>query len=73
MSAVDLAVASNGDVYVAQMFANVISRIPAGTSDVVPFKSVTQPGAIVWTDKALFATTNVLSDPPRGKLVKFPF
>ena len=73
VSAVDVAVASNGDVYVAQMFANQISRVPAGTADVVPFKSVTQPGAISWTAKGLFATTNVLSDPPRGKLVKFPF
>jgi hypothetical protein len=78
MSAVNLAVAKNGDVYVAQMLANRISRIPAGTNTVQPFKTVFQPGAIEWTKKALFATVNVLSgtsggddDAPRGKLVSF--
>jgi hypothetical protein len=80
MSAVGLAVAKNGDIFVSQLFGGSIARIPAGTSTPEPYKSVGLPGAVEWTPDALYATTNVLSglsgeadDPPAGKLVRWKF
>lgn len=80
VSAVGLAVANNGDIFVSELFAGRISRIPHGTSTPEPYKSVPLPGAVEWTPDALYATTNVLSglsgepgDVPAGKLVRFAF
>jgi len=81
LSAVDVAVADNGDVYVAELFADQISRIPAGTHDVQPFMQVSMPGSIEWTTGYLYATTDVLkglpgraaAPGPKGKLVRIPW
>ena len=80
LSAVDVAVADNGDVYVAELFANQISLIPAGTHDVKPFIQVSMPGSIEWTTGYLYATTDVLKGlpgraavGPKGKLVRIPW
>ena len=73
LSTVDLAVADNGDVYVAQLFAGQISRIPAGTSKVKPFLAVSMPAAVEWTPDYLYATTDALKGSPKkpgGKVVR---
>jgi hypothetical protein len=76
VSATGVAVAGNGDVYVSQMFVGQVSRVPAGTSEAVPFKQVALPSALEIVGDHLYATVNVLpSDdpnvPPNGKLVKW--
>lgn len=76
--AVDLAVAGNGDIYVAELFGNRISLIPAGSDTAEHFRGVLQPGAVQVAPGHLYATTHVLtglsgdpSDPPKGRLVQF--
>ena len=76
--AVNLAVAGNGDIYVAELFGNRISRIPAGSDTAEHFRSVQQPGAVQVRSSHLYATTKVLTglsgapgDRPKGKLVQF--
>ncbi|MCW2766677.1 MAG: repeat protein [Nocardioides sp.] len=74
VSAVGVAVAGNGDLYVSQLFAGQVSRIPAGTGDVLPFKSVALPSALEIVGDTLYATVNVLpgeNEPPAGKLVRW--
>ena len=55
VSTVNVAVADNGDVYVAQLFAGSIVRIPAGTDK-----------GFMTGDKAIFGNTAWLSDPLAG-------
>lgn len=71
-----LAITGRGDVLVAQLFANEISRIKKGTKRVRRYASVTMPGALDWTRRGLYATTDVLAglEPPSapgGKVVLF--
>lgn len=80
VSTVDLAVADNGDIYVAQLFIGQISLIKAGSHVAKPYLQVSMPGAVEWTPDALYATTDVLKGlsgraavGPKGKLVRFPF
>ena len=44
ISTVDVAVAGNGDVFVAELFTGVIKRIKAGSSKAKPFVQLTQVG-----------------------------
>jgi hypothetical protein len=74
LGTVDLAVANNGDIYVAQLFAGQISRIKAGSAKAKPFIEVALPGAVEWKKDALYATVNALSGKtPKGKVVRYPF
>ncbi|MDF1603906.1 ScyD/ScyE family protein [Nocardioides sp. YIM 152315] len=69
-----LAVAANGDVYVAQLFGGEISRIKHGTKKVRTYAKAKLPAAVEWTPDGLYATTKVLGPegkPPTGKLVRF--
>jgi hypothetical protein len=56
-----LAVARNGDIYVAQLFAGLILRIPAGGGEPEVFASVNQPAALEISTGNLYATVNVLA------------
>lgn len=85
VSATNLAVAPNGDIYVAQLFMDSIVKIKAGKSKAKPFAEAPLPGAVEWTPDGLLATVNVLSglgppparavggraDGPAGKLVLY--
>ena len=75
ISTVNVAVADNGDVYVSQLFAGSIVRIPAGTSKVKPFAEVTMPAGLEWTEDGLYATIDALkgNKSPKGKLAFIPF
>ncbi len=65
LGAVDLAVSPWGQVYVAELFGNKISRVTRHGAQTVA--EVTQPGAIEWTWRGLYATTDVFGD---GSVVK---
>jgi hypothetical protein len=60
-AATGLALAPNGDMYVAMLFPGVILRIPAGGGAPQPFATVNQPAALEISDGHLYATVNVLS------------
>ncbi len=61
LGTVDLAVANNGDIYVAQLFAGQISKIKAGSRQGQALHaSAALPGAVEWTKDALYATVNAL-------------
>ena len=64
--AVDLAVAPDGTVYVAELFADRISTIVGGVA--VPFADVPAPGAIDWFNGKLYATVQVFA-PGQGAIV----
>lgn len=73
---VGVAVRPNGTVFVSELFGNRIARIPAGTRRVRTFADVNLPGAIDWSSRRLYATTDVLvglepGAAPGGKLVRF--
>jgi hypothetical protein len=71
---VDLAVARNGDLYVAQLFAGGIAKVKAGSSKVKPFLDVPAPGAVEWTKGALYYTQNALpGKSPKGKVIRLPW
>jgi hypothetical protein len=75
LSSVNVAVADNGDVYVSQLFAGSIVRIPAGTNKVKPFAEVPMPAGLEWTEDGLYATIDALkgTKSPKGKLAFIPF
>lgn len=71
-----VAVSDTGDVYVAELQANRISRIAAGTGEVEPYAYQKFPGDLEWSRDGLLATIDVLSgtggpggDPPAGQVV----
>ncbi|MGB0101924.1 MAG: ScyD/ScyE family protein [Nocardioides sp.] len=74
-----LAVARNGDTYVAELFGGRISRIKRGTSTARTFAEVNLPAAVEWTRRGLYATVDALvgpseedpTIPPGGRLVRF--
>ncbi len=79
LTATGVAVADNGDIYVAELFGDRISRIPAGNSSPRPWRTLTQPGDVSWRNGRVWATGNVLSglsgepgDAPQGTVVRFP-
>ena len=62
VTAVDLAVAPNGDVYVAELFADRISLVKRGSTTPQPFATLTGAGAVEWTPGALIVTGDVLAE-----------
>ena len=72
ISTVDVAVASNGDVYVAELFTGTIKKIKAGSSKAKPFAQLTQVGAIELGKGYLYATDNALigQKNPKGTVVR---
>ncbi len=72
ISTVDVAVAGNGDVFVAELFTGTIKRIKAGSSKAKPFAQLTMVGAIEWTKGYLYATDKALigEKNPKGKVVR---
>lgn len=69
--ATGVAVAKNGDVYVAQLFAGQVSRIKAGSTEAKTYAEVMMPAAVEWADGDLFVSANVLSDPPKGMILQY--
>jgi hypothetical protein len=70
VSPTGVAVAGNGDIYVAQLFRGVISKIRAGTSKVRTYVKVPLPAAVETTPTGLLATINALpGKKPKGKVV----
>ncbi len=73
VSAVNVAVAKNGDVYVAQLFTGQIARIKAGSKQAKPYIQTSMPAGLEWTADGLYATIDALKGTknPKGKLVRF--
>ncbi len=69
LSATGLAVAPNGDIYVAELFGNKIRKIAAGTNQAVPFRKSTMPGDVEFAKGRVWATRKVLA---QGQVVRFP-
>jgi len=72
---VDLAVANNGDIYVAELFAGQISKVKKGSDTAKPFLKVNMPGAVEWTKDALYYTVNAVpaGKTPKGKVIRQPW
>jgi len=70
LSPTGVAVAPNGDIYVAQLFRGVISKIAAGRSKVRTYAKVPLPAAVEYTPTGLLATIHALpGKKPKGKVV----
>ena len=70
LSPTGVAVAANGDIYVAQLFRGEISRIKAGKSRVKPYVRVPLPAAVEVTPTGLLATIHALpGKKPKGQVV----
>jgi hypothetical protein len=71
LSPTGVAVAANGDVYVAQLFPGVISRIAAGSSKVKTYAKVPFPAAVEVTPTGLLATANSvpMGKKPKGQII----
>jgi hypothetical protein len=67
LSPTGVAVASNGDLYVAQLFRGVISKVRAGSDKVRTYLKVNFPAAVEVTPTGLLATANAI---PMGKKPK---
>ncbi len=71
VSPVGVAVSDTGDVYVSQLFKNEIAMVPAGSSTAERYRFARMPGDVEWTGDAVYATTRVLSDPPKGRVQRW--
>jgi hypothetical protein len=69
--ATGVAVADNGDVYVAQLFGGQVSRIKAGRTEARPYAEVMMPAAVEWADGDLFVSAQVLSEKPKGVVLRY--
>jgi hypothetical protein len=69
--ATGVAVADNGDIYVAQLFGGQVSRIKAGRTTARPYAEMMMPAAVEWADGDLFVSANVLSEKPRGVVLRY--
>lgn len=71
VSPTGLAVDSNGDMYVAQLFAGVIAKVAAGSSKAKPFAELPLPADVeVAPGGGLLATANALpGKKPKGQVV----
>jgi hypothetical protein len=67
LSPTGVAVASNGDVYVAQLFRGEISKIAAGSHKAKTYLKVAFPAAVEVTPTGLLATINALPMGPKPK------
>lgn len=68
LGAVDLAVAPNGDIYVAELYAGRISKVVGGAPQ--PVVDLPAPGAVEWSRGSLYATTNAFPPAPVGTVVR---
>lgn len=73
LGATGLAVGPGRALYVAEMFGNEISRVTFrdGRPKVRTVATPTTPGDVEAGGRWLYATVDVLSDPPAGQLVKY--
>lgn len=75
MAPTGLAVARNGDLLVAQLFANEISRVNPRTGKARTFAKVALPAAVERQGRSVLATVNVLppddTTPPAGEVVRY--
>jgi hypothetical protein len=69
LSATGVTVAPNGDLYVAQLFRNRISRIPAGEHQAVFWRKTALPGDVEFAAGRVWTTRKVLG---AGQVVRFP-
>ncbi|NYE37106.1 hypothetical protein F4692_002239 [Nocardioides cavernae] len=69
--ATGVAVADNGDVYVAQLFGGQVSRIKAGSTTAKTYAQVMMPAAVEWADGDLLVSANVLAEGPKGKVLAY--
>lgn len=69
--ATGVAVADNGDVYVTQLFGGQVSRIKAGRTTAKPWAEVMMPAAVEWADGDLYVSAQVLSDKPKGLVLRY--
>jgi len=67
LSPTGVAVASNGDIYVAQLFRGVISKIKAGKHKARTYLRIPFPAAVETTPTGLLATINALPQGPKPK------
>jgi hypothetical protein len=73
ISATGLAVAGNGDIFVAELFRGRISRTKAGQSKPNGFLNVPLPADVELTRSGMFATIMALpgeDEPPAGQVVR---
>lgn len=71
LGATGLAVAHNGDLYVAELFNNRIARIPRGSSRPTRWRNATMPGDVEIGKGDVWATRQVLVEPPAGQVVRY--
>jgi hypothetical protein len=70
LSPTGVAVAGNGDIYVAQLFLGEISKIKAGKNKVKPYLHVPLPAAVEATPTGLLATIHAVpGKKPKGQVV----
>ncbi len=69
--ATGVAVARNGDVYVAQLFGGQVSRIRHGSTTATPWATVTMPAAVEWVGGHVLVSAHVLADPPKGMVLSY--
>jgi len=69
LSATGLAVARNGDIYVAELFGNRIRKIAAGEDQAGRWRRTSMPGDVEFADGRVWATRKVLAS---GQVVRFP-
>jgi len=71
LSPTGVAVAPNGDLYVAQLFKGEISKIKAGKSKVKSYLKVPFPAAVEVTPTGLLATANAvpMGKKPKGQVI----
>lgn len=79
LSPTGLAIADNGDMYVAELFRNRISRVAAGTKRAKRWRGASLPGDVDIQNGRVWATRKVLTglsgeegDRPRGQVVRYP-
>lgn len=65
--ATNVAVAPTGTVYVAELFADRISKVVG--SDIVPVADLPQPAALEWANGRLYASQFALGGPDGGQVV----
>nr|WP_231713247.1 ScyD/ScyE family protein [Arthrobacter sp. zg-Y769] len=71
VGATGLAVNDNGDIFVAELFANRISVVPSGSDTPQLFLEVNQPAALELRGDALYASVDVLAgEPPFGSIIR---
>ncbi|CAM3523773.1 ScyD/ScyE family protein [Nocardioides zeicaulis] len=69
--ATGVAVARNGDVYVAQLFGGQVSRVRHGSTTAKPWAMVKMPAAVEWVGGHVLVSANVLADTPKGMVLAY--